>query len=653
MAAKKNRVATFCDRTASKNGGKVRRKGEDQAEAPAEKISPTSIGPATMDEARAIALRQPVPCTEDELRAYLAVQVEAERHAAWCESIPHNSRLDADRPGPAPILEPWKNFKQEAQEIQKPSAKEVFTAIDRNEAGDAELFQRLHGHEYLFDHSVGIWRAFDGVLWGEDQLKESQRAVVAMADVYELTGIERKRYWDELAEAKKVLLGAAEDACLRAKSEDAPLEEQEKLKAVKTGLADEYAALRKKGAAAKKTTEDRARALRGVRRSGDVLRMATLGKYSLGRTGAEFDQHPTLLPCANGVIDLETGRLLKPDPKLYMTKGSPFPYLGLHAHSAWWEDHLDKIFCKNDELREYFEWAIGASINGLLVNKDCYVALGPLANNGKSVTFNTILKAFGNYGDTIAVSVLLEKDKGGRNDGPDPELMVLDGLRMGVASEAGKKARFSMERIKAITGGDSIRARGMYANSKIIKSSVKLWLHTNDVPTMSGYDPGFVQRLKIIPFRAQFVPAAEADPQNHRYAALPKLELERAQEAAYPSILSWLIRCSVFFFRNQGYRPPDFIKQETADYFTENDYVGQFLENCCIQEKGRKVKSGALYKAFRRWCMDEVCIPEKALMAAKTFSLDLQRRQDISVATRRPSIVFEGLELNQEWVNKE
>ena len=55
--------------------------------------------------------------------------------------------------------------------------------------------------------------------------------------------------------------------------------------------------------------------------------------------------------------------------------------------------------------------AIGASINGLLVNKDCYVALGPLANNGKSVTFNTILKAFGNYGDTIAVSVLLEKDE--------------------------------------------------------------------------------------------------------------------------------------------------------------------------------------------------------------------------------------------------
>ena len=83
MAAKKNRVATFCDRTASKNRVKVCRKGEDQAEAPAEKISPTSIGPATMDEARAIALRQPVPCTEDELRAYLAVQVEAERHAAW------------------------------------------------------------------------------------------------------------------------------------------------------------------------------------------------------------------------------------------------------------------------------------------------------------------------------------------------------------------------------------------------------------------------------------------------------------------------------------------------------------------------------------------------------------------------------------------
>ena len=606
-----------------------------------------------MDEARALALRQPVPRTEEELRSYLGVQVEAERHAAWCEAILRNSRLDADRSGPALPLTLWENFKQEKRDIEKPEAKEVFAAIDRNEAGDAELFQHLHGHEFLYDHSLGIWRVFDGVLWSEDSLKESQRAVVAMADVYELTGIERKRYWDERAEAKKVELGAAEDACLRAKSEDAPLEEQEKLKAVKTGLADEYAALRKKGAAAKKTTADRARALRGVRRSGDVLRMAAMGKYSLGRTGAEFDQHPTLLPCANGVIDLETGRLLKPDPKLYMTKGSPFPYQGLHAHSAWWDDHLNKVFCQNGELREYFEWAIGASINGLLVNKDCYVALGPLANNGKSVTFNTILKAFGTYGDTIAVSVLLEKDKSGRNDGPDPELMVLDGLRMGVASEAGKKARFSMERIKAITGGDSIRARGMYANSKIIKSSVKLWLHTNDVPTMSGYDPGFVQRLKIIPFRAQFVTPEQADPGEHCYAALPKLELERLQAEAYPAILSWLIRCSVFFFRNQGYRPPDFIKQETADYFTENDYIGQFLENCCIYGKERRSKSGALYKAFRRWCMDEACIPEKALMAAKSFSLDLQRRQGIKVVHRRPSIVFEGLELNQEWINKE
>lgn len=660
MPEKKNHPATGCDQSATscdhlatKQAVKVRKKGQDQAEAQYPRQTCTPFGPATMDEARAIALRQPVPCTEEELQAYLAVQVEAERYAAWCEAIPHNSRLDADRQGPAPILEPWANFKQEDKaEAAKPSAKEIFQAIDRNEAGDAELFQRLHGHEYLYDHGLGMWRAFGGVLWEDDRLKEAQRAVVSMADLYELTGIERKRYWDEKAAAKKVELKAAEDACNTAKQDNADVETLDSLKGKKDALEAEYNSLRRKGSEAKKLTGDRARALRGVRRSGDVLKMASLGKYSLGRTGEEFDQHPTLLAVGNGVVDLETGRLLRPDPRLYLTMGSKYPYQGLHCHSAWWDDHLRKVFCGDEEMVDYFENVIGYSITGLQVNKDFWCALGPRANNGKSVTFNTIKEAVGSVATTIKLDVLLEKDR--RGSGPDPDLMVLDGMRLGLASEASDKARFSMEAIKAITGGDDIRARAMYADSKIISSKIKLWLHTNKVPSISGFDPGFMLRLRLVPFLATFTDdPAQVDPAQHVYQALNKVQVDRLLAENMTGILSWLVRCARKFLRHMDYHTPAKVRESTDAYFSELDIIGQFLESACEFAPQYEVHGGTLYSIFKQWCVDELKMSEKQIMGHRSFSQDLRNREKMTVKRLRPSIIWGGIRPNADWEGRE
>lgn len=301
---------------------------------------------------------------------------------------------------------------------------------------------------------------------------------------------------------------------------------------------------------------------------------------------------------------------------------------------------------------DYFEHVIGYSITGLQVNKDFWCALGPRANNGKSVTFNTIKEAVGSVATTIKLDVLLEKDR--RGSGPDPDLMVLDGMRLGLASEASDKARFSMEAIKAITGGDDIRARAMYADSKIISSKIKLWLHTNKVPSISGFDPGFMLRLRLVPFLATFTDdPSQVDPAQHIYQALNKVQVDRMLAENMPGILSWLVRCARKFLRHMDYHTPAKVRESTDAYFSELDIIGQFLESACEFAPQYEVHGGTLYAIFKQWCLDELKMSEKQVMGHRSFSQDLRNREKMTVKRLRPSIIWGGIKPNMDWEGRE
>lgn len=98
-----------------------------------------------------------------------------------------NVRLDARRGGPAPELTPWLNLAPRS-DAAAPSDKEMSEHHERNELGDAELFQRLHGEDFCFDHGRKLWMAYTGVIWEQDVLCGAHRAVVKLGDLYEETG---------------------------------------------------------------------------------------------------------------------------------------------------------------------------------------------------------------------------------------------------------------------------------------------------------------------------------------------------------------------------------------------------------------------------------------------------------------------------------
>ena len=69
--------------------------------------------------------------------------------------------------------------------------------------------------------------------------------------------------------------------------------------------------------------------LRADKRRTACLKFAHTIDNPLAIAGEEFDNKPMLFPCANGVIDLETGRLHDGRPGDYLSLSSPVPFLGI------------------------------------------------------------------------------------------------------------------------------------------------------------------------------------------------------------------------------------------------------------------------------------------------------------------------------------
>ena len=516
-----------------------------------------------------------------------------------------------------------------------PSLSSMLRHCYRNELGDAELFQSLYRGKYAYDHSSGKWYEFDGIRWQVDKVGKVSSRLMEMAQLYENAEFMQSSEVDEAvakkeAAAEKIKNSGEEDAELKAKA-----------------LMAEAYKLQKTLSKKVEVLSGRANALRSQRRVVSVLKTAAQGENSLGLSGDEWDQHPNLLPCANGIIELDTGKLFKPEPSLYMRGMSPYPYLDLNYSDEFFMEHLERVFCGVESLIDYFGLSVGCSATGL-AHKGFWVGYGPQANNGKSATFDVIKKALGEYAITLKTDVLIDDGKS-KNTGPNPEIMALaNGARMAVSSEAKRGVKFSINKIKEISGGDVLRDRDMYVGTVEFKPQAKLWLHTNHIPEMDGYDPGFQNRMRVVPFLARFTRKAdEVDTARHVYPEMNRDLFDRKMDACGPAILSWIVRNARRFLRGDDFTPPPIVQDYTTEYIEDQDLVGEFLTRCCDRGECLETQAKPLYMAFKKFCAEEKGLSEKYIRTLKTFMGDIRQK---GLQTIRNTYVFvQGVAVKESW----
>jgi putative DNA primase/helicase len=303
----------------------------------------------------------------------------------------------------------------------------------------------------------------------------------------------------------------------------------------------------------------------------------------------ELDQHPYLLTVQNGTLDLRTGTLGAHERGHLITKLVDVPF-DPAAPCPTWEAFLHRIFDGRGDMIGYIQRAVGYSLTGD-TGEQCLHLLHGSGSNGKSTFLEVLASLFGDYGVQADFATFLDK---GTDGGPRNDVARLAGARMVRSSEVGEGKRLNEALVKSLTGTDTIAARFLYAESFEFRATFKLWLAANHKPVIRGADHAIWRRVRLIPFTVT-IADAEKDP-----------DLADKLRKELPGILAWAV-AGCLLWRRDGLTPPPDVVAATAEYRSESDVLGAFLDECCETghgggpAMGMEVAATEIYTAFKRW----------------------------------------------------
>jgi putative DNA primase/helicase len=317
---------------------------------------------------------------------------------------------------------------------------------------------------------------------------------------------------------------------------------------------------------------------------------------------AALDVNPWLLNCPNGTIDLTTGELREHRRADLITRLCPAVY-DPSARAPLWESTLNRIFAGDSGLIGFWRRLCGLILTGCVDEQILPIPYGSGAN-GKSTVLNGLLEVLGSdYAMKAPPALLMVK----RSDAHPTEQAALFGKRLVVAIETGEGARINEVLVKELTGGDPITARRMREDFWTFKPTHKVLLCTNHKPAVRGTDHAIWRRLRIVPFTVT-IPEAEQD------KALPRKLLEQL-----PGILAWCVR-GCLEWQQDGLNPPPCVIDATEQYRQDEDVLGAFLAEHCLENPELRVKGSTLFARFKVWAEGsaEPCMTQRKFGMAMT-----------------------------------
>ena len=292
-----------------------------------------------------------------------------------------------------------------------------------------------------------------------------------------------------------------------------------------------------------------------------------------------------LLGVKNGVVDLKTGMLIQPNPKMLMTKQCNANYL-TDTQCPQWLKFLNEVFQGNQALVDSIQRLLGYTFTGSVTEEIMVICYG-FGANGKSVMSNVIQHVAGSYGKTGSPSLL--KSRRDDDSSPRSDIAGLAGYRYISLNEMQSGDRLDEQVVKLLAGREAISARALYKDHMTYKPSGKVWLKTNHKPVVKEDDDGIWRRLVVIPFGRKFA-EVERD---------PNLEEKLTQEA--DGILAWIIQGAVKWYQG-GLSICPTIKQESTEYRTESDLLGHFLEERVEFDDAARAIETDVYFFYQSWC---------------------------------------------------
>lgn len=297
-----------------------------------------------------------------------------------------------------------------------------------------------------------------------------------------------------------------------------------------------------------------------------------------------------LLGVANGLVDLRTGEFHQPDPDALITITTRAEYHD-DAECPLFEQTLLDVFFDDAEMAAFFQRLIGYSLMGD-PKEDVLVIPHGDGSNGKSTVFGVIRETLGGYAKTAQAETFLTSGNAAGGGGPREDILRLQDARFVYIAEPDEGAELREGLIKAMTGGDALPVRGMYARTTVeVEPTWCPIMPTNHKPIVKGDDHGIWRRLMLVPFTRNFDKDEGVTKDLGRAARL---------RDEIPGILRWCVQ-GALAYQKEGLSPPQKVRDAVNAYRDDMDLLRDWLEECCDLDPEAFEANNILWASWERY----------------------------------------------------
>lgn len=349
------------------------------------------------------------------------------------------------------------------------------------------------------------------------------------------------------------------------------------------------------------------------------------------RMPEELDQHPHLLACHNGTIDLRTGALHPHARENLLTRCAPTDYEPGARHAGF-DQVLAHLF-PLEEVRSYAQLAAGYTVAGETSEDVIFLFVGA-PRCGKSTLVSAMRGALGEHAIELSMKSWCTDRRGGGNPARS-DLFRTIGRRLVASSEIHPGMEFDSGLLKGIAGGEALVVREEHGKSVETSPGFTLWLVANsgDLPRMRAEDDALWERIRRIPVGST-VPEGERDPNLRASMATP--EARRA-------VLAWAVEGARRWYTDGLGVPPDAVRAASGELRDENDTIGPFIRERLAFEDGTNATNREIKEALEAWFDGERPPSAKRIKAA------ILAAAEASGATASPGTVKRGGKVHRGW----
>jgi len=310
-----------------------------------------------------------------------------------------------------------------------------------------------------------------------------------------------------------------------------------------------------------------------------------------------LDSNLDLLGFENGVLDLTTIEFREGRPEDYISLTTGINYREFNENDNSHREvssFLAKVLTR-DDIREYVLKVLASCLDGHNREEKFYIWTG-VGANGKSKMLELMMKTFGDYYCIMNVTAITGKRVS--SNGTNSELVQTKGKRMVVMQEPGEDEKMNIGYLKELSGGDTVKGRGLFKEPIEFKPQFKMILTCNHLPTVpSATDDGTWRRIRVAEFTSRFV--ENPDP-NHENEFQIDRELSMRFEGWKEAFMAMLVEYYKKY-REEGIGEPDEVMKCTREYQKSNDVISEYFDDRLEKADDEVIGLLEVFEDFKDW----------------------------------------------------